>query len=646
MKDATELPQDRERLFMVAASRHHFTYNPFEPPMTTAERRLPLQRIVDRSTRADAAAYLRPDNRYYRMIEREMSQGESLDNIYQLRRSYVREKRDGLCPTLTANMGIGGHNVPFVRDEWGIRRLSVREVGMLQGFDDVNFPPDMPETEQYRLLGTRCASDSRGWWVRRARLPWESRTVSSVSEIGWHFPPTWGGVAMGYNDPGIAHFGGAREQSLARETIQNSLDAAASLGKPVDVTFELRVHDDDWFAKSKLAATIQRCLTEAKDRQDEKASRAFEEAAQLLGNQRLTFLRVADRNTTGLRGEKWDALLKRPGVSVHDQPGAGGSWGIGKNAPFTLSPLRTVFYWTRFEENGEPTERFQGKAVLMAHESDGQERQSTGFFGLVDRCRAVDGNTIPSAVRDVERSDPGRLGTSLWIAGFREQDAWQERIARRVAASFFDAIQDGNLTVTIEPSDGMKRHDLIDIEAENLGKWFDYLEQNSDAEWDDEDDDIDDARHFWELLQGEPTAERQDYDLGHCRLWITVSDDAALPSKVGLMRKTGMLITTRQLGLMRFRGMRDFIAICRFEGDAGNELLRKMENPRHDQFEPERIENDPKEQQRGRAALRRHHGVDPRGDSQGRCTRCHHGGGAAVGTGPAAPGHRTRRTLR
>ena len=84
-----------------------------------------------------------------------------------------------------------------------------------------------------------------------------------------------------------------------------------------------------------------------------------------------------------------------------------------------------------------------------------------------------------------------------------------------------------------------------------------------------------------------------------------MSDDAELPNKVGLMRKTGMLITTRQPGLIRFRGMRDFIAICRFEGDEGNELLRKMENPRHDQFEPERIENDPKEEQRGRAALKR-----------------------------------------
>ena len=427
----------------------------------------------------------------------------------------------------------------------------------------------------------------------------------SSGRTGWHFPPTGGGVAVGYNDPGIAHFGGAREQSLARETIQNSLDAAASLGTPVDVEFDLQVHDVDWFAKGELASTIQRCLTEAEGRQDEKASRAFDEAAQLLRKQRLTFLRVADWNTTGLRGEKWDALLKRPGVSVHDQRGAGGSWGIGKNAPFALSPLRTVFYWTRFEENGEAHERFQGKAVLMAHESEGKERQSTGFFGLVDGCRAVDGDTIPSAVRGVESSGERRWGTSLWIAGFREQDGWQERVARRVAASFFGAIRDGTLTVTIDPSDGMNARGLIDIKAENLEEWFDYLEQDGGATQDDEDDDIDDAHRFWDLLQGDPTAERQDHDLGHCRLWITVSDDAALPSKVGLMRKTGMLITTRQSGLIRFRGMLDFIAICRFEGDEGNELLRKMENPRHDQFEPDRIENDPKEQQRGRAALRR-----------------------------------------
>lgn len=153
VKDATNLPQDRERLFMVAASRHHFPYNPFARPSGTDEARLPLDQIVDRSRQADVAAYLPPDNRYYRMIERKMSTGESLRNIYQLRRSYVREKKDELCPTLTANMGIGGHNVPFVRDKWGIRRLSVSEVATLQGFAGVDFPTEVPEPERYRLLG-------------------------------------------------------------------------------------------------------------------------------------------------------------------------------------------------------------------------------------------------------------------------------------------------------------------------------------------------------------------------------------------------------------------------------------------------------------------------------------------------------------
>ena len=152
VKDATDLPQDRERLFMVAASREHFAYNPFVPPPMQAVRRS-LDDIVDRSSPANEMLYLPSDNRYYRMIEREMDRGESDRNIYQLRRSYVREKKARLCPTLTANMGIGGHNVPFIRDKWGIRRLSVVEVGQLQGFEDADFPPDMPETEQYRLLG-------------------------------------------------------------------------------------------------------------------------------------------------------------------------------------------------------------------------------------------------------------------------------------------------------------------------------------------------------------------------------------------------------------------------------------------------------------------------------------------------------------
>ena len=44
--------------------------------------------------------------------------------------------------------------MPFVRDPWGIRRLSVGEVARLQGYDITHgLFPEIPETEKYRLLG-------------------------------------------------------------------------------------------------------------------------------------------------------------------------------------------------------------------------------------------------------------------------------------------------------------------------------------------------------------------------------------------------------------------------------------------------------------------------------------------------------------
>ena len=158
VKDYTAVPQDRERLFMIAASKAYFRHNPFSPSLvqkrSNAKLR-PLCEYVNRSQRALDEAYLPKENRYYKMIREKMKFSDSEDNIFQLRRSYVREKKLGLCPTLTANMGVGGHNVPFVKDKWGIRRLSVDEVASLQGFETNPslFPDTLPEAERYRLIG-------------------------------------------------------------------------------------------------------------------------------------------------------------------------------------------------------------------------------------------------------------------------------------------------------------------------------------------------------------------------------------------------------------------------------------------------------------------------------------------------------------
>lgn len=57
------------------------------------------------------------------------------NRFYQLRRGlYIRENKNYVCPTLTANMGTGGHNVPLILTRYGIRKLTPKETFELQGF--------------------------------------------------------------------------------------------------------------------------------------------------------------------------------------------------------------------------------------------------------------------------------------------------------------------------------------------------------------------------------------------------------------------------------------------------------------------------------------------------------------------------------
>ena len=75
------------------------------------------------------------------------------DAIYQYRRVYVRENKSSECPTLTANMGGGGHNVPIIRDEKGIRKLTPRECFNFQGFPATYKLPKISDSHLYKLAG-------------------------------------------------------------------------------------------------------------------------------------------------------------------------------------------------------------------------------------------------------------------------------------------------------------------------------------------------------------------------------------------------------------------------------------------------------------------------------------------------------------
>lgn len=93
--------------------------------------------------------YYDENSRYYEELNNAI---KSKDTIYQWRRVYVRENKNNVCPTLTANMGTGGHNVPLIRDEYGIRKLTPKECAKFQGFNDIKFP-EIARSHLYKQMG-------------------------------------------------------------------------------------------------------------------------------------------------------------------------------------------------------------------------------------------------------------------------------------------------------------------------------------------------------------------------------------------------------------------------------------------------------------------------------------------------------------
>jgi DNA (cytosine-5)-methyltransferase 1 len=153
-KDVCGSPQNRERLFIVAYHSKYFKKNYFSTAFENSSTRTNLWDVVRQNKKVDDFYYLDESNKYARMIQKSIEK-DGVKRLFQLRRVEVRTCPENTCPTLTANMGGGGHNVPFVADEFGIRKLTEIECLMLQGYlsSDVMFPAGMVSSQKYAMIG-------------------------------------------------------------------------------------------------------------------------------------------------------------------------------------------------------------------------------------------------------------------------------------------------------------------------------------------------------------------------------------------------------------------------------------------------------------------------------------------------------------
>lgn len=75
------------------------------------------------------------------------------DYVYNYRRNYVRPLKGGYAPTLVASMGLGGHNVPIIRDSKGMRKLTPSECAKIQGYYDLHIPVGIADQQIYKQIG-------------------------------------------------------------------------------------------------------------------------------------------------------------------------------------------------------------------------------------------------------------------------------------------------------------------------------------------------------------------------------------------------------------------------------------------------------------------------------------------------------------
>ena len=149
----TDIPQNRERLYMVALSWDHFNTNAFRFPDPEPSTRH-YKAFFDLDHKPDDYYYFNESSKYLKLFEESMDTGDP-DSIYMLRRSYVRENKSNSVPALLANMGDGGHNQPVIQDSWGIRKLTPLECLRLQGFSELEFvfPDNLSRVQQYKQIG-------------------------------------------------------------------------------------------------------------------------------------------------------------------------------------------------------------------------------------------------------------------------------------------------------------------------------------------------------------------------------------------------------------------------------------------------------------------------------------------------------------
>ena len=389
----------------------------------------------------------------------------------------------------------------------------------------------------------------------------------------WNFPSNNYGQIFGISDSGVETFKGNPIKSLAREICQNSLDATLENGKPTRIEFKtFEISPDKIPDYLSLKDSLKRSLDFWSEQKSNKAKNFFKQALKEMNKSTITCLRISDFNTSGLTGSHeeynspWCNLIKSSGTS--DKSGSnGGSFGIGKFAPYACSVLRTIFYST-CDKDGICAS--QGVSRLTSFKNRENEiTQGIGFYGNKHNSPMYKQFSLdPDYFRSVETS-----GTDIYIIGFTGDSDWKEQMTASVLDGFLHAVYNETLEVNV---DGIiiNKESLSDL----ITLYKNYFKEHADEYFQTLTDSVS-ARTFVKEFTDDPETA------GKVTLKLMIMP--SFSRRVAMIRQTGMKIKDKG----NINGLIPFAGTLFIEGNAINSYLRNLENPQHLEWEIERAEN-------------------------------------------------------
>jgi hypothetical protein len=409
----------------------------------------------------------------------------------------------------------------------------------------------------------------------------------------WYFSDQPIGFETGPNNAMEQSFKRHPYASLVRESIQNSLDAVLDNSQPVVVKYTFQeMKGMDYPEFFRLKEHIRGCLDYYSENRN--AKEIYAPMLNWFGggkyHENIGYICVSDYNTKGMGYEanstnnSFYAFVRSAGVSAKESVLAGGSFGFGKAAYFLLSPISTIIVSTCTPDNKH---FFEGVASLCTHTYENKKKVAVGYYDSNDGHPVDVEESIPAKFR---RTEPG---TDINILGFdfRDRNEAVTEMKEAVLRNFWMAILNGRLVVEIDNNVVIDKNSIAELMSDTFS-----------------DDDIrgganESPRPYFDAVYLQGTSRRyclvEDNIplLGHVMLYV--NKQKGISDKISYMRDLQMLVFSK-----KNKTNYGMCAVFYCDDEAGNGMLRNMENPAHDEWKAGNWKSAGRTNPNGRQALR------------------------------------------